>query len=68
MRYKNIIEAERAAREFLGSVDWLKIRIAREQSGVDINAVHFVRGCLESGEVRRRSMDLTRALAKMRKT
>ncbi len=58
---ETMLEAEREARRFLKAVGELK---AREK--VDGRFVFY--GCAETGALRRASMDLTRVLAKLRRS
>jgi len=58
---ENMLEAEKEAKRFLEKVKELKVTKEFKE------AVYSIYGCKESGAVRRASMDLTRALSKMRK-
>jgi len=61
MTLKKIIEAEKEAIKFLE-----KTGIAKQ--AVRENDMFFITGCKESASLRRQSMELTNALADLRKT
>ena len=63
MRREKLGEAEILARDFLVKVHKLQERLEGEKSANII----LMLGCKESASVRRASMDLTRALAELRK-
>jgi len=60
MLKKNVLEAEREAKRFLSKVKELKEAISPLKND------DYIWGCKESAAVRRASMDLSRALSKMR--
>lgn len=60
MTLNTIIAAEVEAKKFLE-----KVKIVRQRAKDD--KYLFIVGCKESADMRRKSMDLTRALANMRK-
>ena len=60
MEYRAILEAEAEAERFLMRVADLRDRY----SPADL---HHIQGCKETGAVRRASLDLTKALAQMRR-
>jgi len=64
MREPDILEAEECAERFL---DTVKAHHARLASDEHYRAMREVVGFRETAAIRRASMDLTRALAKMRK-
>lgn len=64
MRYENIEKAKAEARRFLSTVDAYE---QRKKHDAYFAGVGGSSGFKESGAVRRASLDLTRALAEMRK-
>lgn len=60
MKMDKVMTAEKEAKRFVARVQQLKARRAKAD-------LYDFQGCLESGAVRRASMDLTRALADLRK-
>jgi hypothetical protein len=63
MKKETILEAEAEAKRFLARLKELK-----ETEGYKTEYSKFsIAGCTESGAVRRASMDLSRALSKLRK-
>jgi len=65
MNEKKINEAKRLAVEFVASVE--RMRVAEKEYGKSSTGNTIYPSPKHRGEVRRRSMDLTRALAEMRK-
>ncbi len=67
MTKKTLANAKREAKHFLGRVSALEDRLKKDS---DLSAMYTdnLYGCVQSGAVKRASMDLTRALAEMRKS
>ena len=64
MTMDTIKKAEDAAHRFLAAADAIRVRLAQD---ADFNELYGIVGYKETGALRRSSMDLTRALAEMRK-
>lgn len=60
-----LMTAERAARDFLGAVEAMRTRHARDDY---FRRMHDITGFKETAAVRRSSMSLTRALAQVRRS
>lgn len=63
MEYTNVIKAKEEALRFLRKVSEFEKACKESDSSISM----MMMGCKETGAVRRASMDLTRALADMRK-
>jgi hypothetical protein len=61
MHLVDIENIEYEVRRFLGACDDAKERLKKDKM------LYFITGCRESGALRRASLDLTRALADLRK-
>ena len=67
MTKRTLREAKSEAKRFLRKVDSLEKRFI-EANGPYESHTYLLTGCAESGAVKRSSMDLTRALAELRKS
>lgn len=66
MNIRKVLEARKAAQQFVAATDKLMVNPEWERANNSHNGV-FYYGSVESGDVKRKSMDLTRALAELRK-
>ena len=66
MKTEDIIEAEQEAKRFLKRLKEVKQSFSNKDAFSKNTDYKWIRGCKETGALKRSSMDLTRALAKMR--